>query len=149
MTAVLGTSAVTALEPPALELTVAPSTGAPLSVQATDYATLIASGVVAVDVRSQRKRQIDGVLSGALAVAATDVLPHLTPGHPDSLRSAGPDTRWLLVSDDGHEAEWLAWHLQARGVTGAVFVVGGFRALRRARVAGRISDQELAAIAAH
>ncbi|MDL9945276.1 rhodanese-like domain-containing protein [Gordonia sp. ABSL11-1] len=144
MTAVLGTSVVTALEP-----TVAPSTDAPLSAQAADYTRLIASGLTPVDVRSQRKRQLDGVLSGALAIDAIDVLTRLTPGHADSLRSATPGARWLLISDDGHEAEWLAWHLQARGVTGAVFVVGGFRALRRARVAGRISEQELASISAH
>ncbi|MDY6810972.1 MAG: rhodanese-like domain-containing protein, partial [Actinomycetota bacterium] len=65
------------------------------------------------------------------------------------LSSAHADARWLLISDDGHEAEWLAWHLQARGITGAVFVVGGYRALRRARVVGTISEQELAAISAH
>ncbi|MYR08386.1 rhodanese-like domain-containing protein [Gordonia sp. SID5947] len=130
-------------------LTVAASTDAPLSVQAADYGAHLVEGATAVDVRSQRKRQIDGVLTGALAVDPTDVLARLTPGDPESLRGATPDARWLLVSDDGHEAEWLAWHLQARGVTGAVFVVGGFRALRRAGVAGRFSDQELAAISAH
>ncbi|ROZ84951.1 rhodanese-like domain-containing protein [Gordonia sp. OPL2] len=120
-----------------------------MSAQAADYPSLVTDGWIAVDVRSQRKRQLDGVLSGALAIDAIDVQTRLTPGHADSLRSATPGARWLLVSDDGHEAEWLAWHLQARGVAGAVFVVGGFRALRRARVAGRISEQELASISAH
>ncbi|WAC56928.1 rhodanese-like domain-containing protein [Gordonia sp. SL306] len=128
---------------------VATSTDAPLSIQCAEYAQHVVDGATAVDVRSQRKRQTDGVLTGALAIDPTDVLARLTPGDPESLRGATPDARWLLVSDDGHEAEWLAWHLQARGVTGAVFVVGGFRALRRAQVTGRFSDQELAAISAH
>ncbi|AZG47869.1 rhodanese-like domain-containing protein [Gordonia insulae] len=146
MTAVLASHDAVALSADPI---VAPSPDVPLSVQATDYAALVAGGVTPVDVRSQRKRQLDGVLSGALAIDPTDILPRLTPGTTDSLRSASVDSRWLLVSDDGHEAEWLAWHLQARGVTGAVFVVGGHRALRRSGVTGRISDQELAAISAH
>ncbi|SKZ16203.1 Uncharacterised protein [Mycobacteroides abscessus subsp. abscessus] len=53
------------------------------------------------------------------------------------------------MSDDGHEAEWLAWHLQARGVSGAVFVVGGFRGLRRDGINGQISAGELAVFSAH
>ncbi|MAU80597.1 rhodanese-like domain-containing protein [Gordonia sp. Z-3] len=140
MTAVLGTPITTVT-------TSADAT--PLSAQAADYEKLVRSGHTPVDVRSQRKRQADGVLSGALAVDAAELLTRLTPGTPESLRSAHTDARWLLISDDGHEAEWLAWHLQARGIAGAVFVVGGFRALRRAHVAGTISEQELAAISAH
>lgn len=128
---------------------VAPSTTARLSAQTSEYHDLIGVGFVVVDVRSQRKRQLDGVLSGAIAIDAAEVLTRLTPGGTDSLTRATFGTRWLLVSDDGHEAEWLAWHLQARGITGAVFLVGGFRALRRDRVAGRLDSQELAAYSAH
>ncbi|MEE3853246.1 rhodanese-like domain-containing protein [Gordonia sp. LSe1-13] len=146
MTAVLGTLAT---ESVTLDPTVAQATVAPLSAQAADYAMLVATGTTPVDVRSQRKRDADGVLSGALAIDAAEILTRLTPGTDESLTSADADARWLLISDDGHEAEWLAWHLQARGITGAVFVVGGFRALRRARVVGTISEQELAAISAH
>lgn len=131
------------------DLIAAPASDAPLSAQTTDFHDLLAAGVTAVDVRSQRRRDLDGVLSGALAIDAAEVLVRLTPGDPESLRRATADARWLLISDDGHEAEWLAWHLQARGITGATFLVGGFRALRRDRLAGRISAQELAAISAH
>ena len=61
--------------------------------------------------------------------------PHQThPGTRESLRVAAPDARWVLISDDGHDAEWLAWHLQARGIAGATFLVSGFAALHRARV---------------
>ncbi|GAB89356.1 hypothetical protein [Gordonia rhizosphera] len=139
MTAVLGTSVVTSVS----------SIDAPLSVQAVDYTALVAAGITPVDVRSQRKRDTDGVLSGALAIDAAEALTRLTPGSAESLTSASTGSRWVLISDDGHEAEWLAWHLQARGIIGARFVVGGYRALRRARISGRVSDQELAAISAH
>lgn len=122
---------------------------APLSIQAADYTSLVDSGVVPVDIRPQHRRVCDGVLSGAIALDAAEVVDALTPGSSESLRSATTDSRWVLISDDGHDAEWLTWHLQARGVRNAVFVVGGFAALRTARVRGRISDDELATIAAH
>ncbi|WP_238418629.1 rhodanese-like domain-containing protein [Gordonia sp. 'Campus'] len=128
---------------------VAPAPSSPLSLQVTDYSAAVAAGAVPVDVRSHRRRQIDGALFGALAIDAVEVLDRLTPDTPESLRSARPDSRWILVSEDGHEAEWLAWHLQARGVHGAVFVVGGHRRMRSARVNGRISPDDLAVIAAH
>ena len=120
-----------------------------LSAQVTDYHALVNAGVLVVDVRTQAARQRDGVLSGAIAVDADEVLDRLTPGTRESLRSARHDSSWLLISDDGHDAEWLAWHLQARGVAGAVFLVGGHQALRRAGVTGRISPRELADISAH
>ncbi|MFW0795102.1 rhodanese-like domain-containing protein [Gordonia sp. CPCC 205515] len=131
------------------DLVAAPISDARLSAQSADFHALVAAGVTPIDVRSQRKRDLDGVLSGAMAIDAAEVLARLTPGDAESLSRATLDARWLLISDDGHEAEWLAWHLQARGITGATFLVGGFRALRRDRVTGRISDQELAAISAH
>ncbi|GAA1482748.1 hypothetical protein GCM10009624_31880 [Gordonia sinesedis] len=127
----------------------APAPDAPLSVTPADYASAVADGALPVDVRSHYKRRTDGALFGALAIDAAEVLARLVPDTPTALRAARPDARWLLVSDDGHEAEWLAWHLQARGVTGAVFVVGGFRALRRAGVNGAISRDELAIFSAH
>lgn len=130
-------------------VSLAPSADRRLSAQPVDYRALVDSGVIPVDVRGQSSRDRDGVLSGAIAIDATEILRRLLPGTAESLASAGTGARWLLVSDDGYEAEWLAWHLQARGIDGAVFVVGGFRALRRHQVTGRIRDDELAAISAH
>ncbi|MGC4935513.1 rhodanese-like domain-containing protein [Gordonia sp. DT30] len=127
----------------------APAPDAPLSLQATDYRSAIAAGATAVDIRSHRKRQTDGALIGALALDAAEALDLLTPGSPSALRSATAGARWILVSDDGHEAEWLTWHLQARGVTGAVFVVGGHRSLRRAGINGLINQGEFDVFSAH
>ena len=127
----------------------APAANVPLSVQSADYHRALASGAVPVDIRSARKRQTDGVLFGAIALDAAEALELLTPGSPTALRNATTSARWLLVSDDGHEAEWLAWHLQARGITGAVFVVGGFQHLRRDGVNGQINAGELAVYSAH
>lgn len=121
----------------------------PLSVQARDYAALLADGAVAVDIRSERFRRANGALLGAMALDATEVLDLLSPGSARALRSASADARWVLISEDGHEAEWLAWHLQAAGVTGARFVVGGHRAMRRDRVTGTVRADELEMFAVH
>ncbi len=120
-----------------------------ISVLVSEYATLTSAGVIAVDMRSQHQRDVQGVLPGALAIDAADVLTRLTPGTRESLRVAAPDARWVLISDDGHDAEWLAWHLQARGIAGATFLVGGFAALHRARVTAPLAKAELATISAH
>ncbi|MBD0021487.1 rhodanese-like domain-containing protein [Gordonia pseudamarae] len=121
-----------------------------LSVLVSEYSSLTGEGgVIAVDMRSQHQRDTQGVLPGALAIDAADVLSRLTPGTRDSLRVASADARWVLVSDDGHDAEWLAWHLQARGISGATFLVGGFAALRRARISAPLAGAELATISAH
>ncbi|MEO9327977.1 rhodanese-like domain-containing protein [Gordonia aurantiaca] len=133
----------------ATEPTVAPAPRAPLSLQVGEYDQAVAAGAIPVDVRSHRRRRIDGALFGALAIDAASVLDRLTPGTDQSLRIAREDSRWILVSEDGHEAEWLAWHLQARGIHGAVFVVGGHRRMREAGVNGRINPDELAMVSAH
>ncbi|MFT4126281.1 MAG: rhodanese-like domain-containing protein [Gordonia sp. (in: high G+C Gram-positive bacteria)] len=127
----------------------APTPRTPISLPAKDFRDALTAGAVAVDVRSQRRRAADGALLGALAIDAAEVLDALTPGTPASLRRAHADARWILVSDDGHEAEWLAWHLQAAGVTGAVFLLGGFRRLRRAGINGPVNPDELAMFSAH
>lgn len=103
---------------------------APLSVQAGHYREALAAGAIAVDLRSAADRRSHGALLGALAMDLTEALDALTPHTPEALRSAAYDARWLLVTEDGYDAEWLAWHLQARGVTGTRFLVGGHRALR-------------------
>ncbi|AZZ81012.1 hypothetical protein BJF87_14275 [Gordonia sp. CNJ-863] len=149
MTASVATSVVSRTIFAATAPTVAPAPAAPLSLQVSDYANAVAEGATPVDVRSHRRRQIDGALFGALAIDAVEVLDRLTPGTSESLTAARADSRWILVSEDGHEAEWLAWHLQARGVPGAVFVVGGHRRMRQAKVNGRIHPDELAMISAH
>lgn len=106
----------------------------PLSVRPADFAATLGDGTVVVDLRDAPSRQASGALLGALALDLDDALAALDPGASTALRSATIDARWLLVTDDGHDAEWVAWHLQARGVVGARFLLGGHRALRAARI---------------
>ncbi|WP_454161985.1 rhodanese-like domain-containing protein [Gordonia iterans] len=114
---------------------------APISAQTFQYRGMIDDGAVVVDLRSAQARRAHGALLGALALDLDDALDLLTPGAPGALRSATRDARWLLVTDDGYDAEWLAWHLQARGVGGARFLVGGYRALRAAGITGSVAAE--------
>lgn len=107
---------------------------APLSVPTAHYRTALADGAVVVDLRDDTDRAAHGALIGALALPLDDALDALTPGTPEALRAASTQAQWLLVTDDGYDAEWLAWHLQARGVRRARFLLGGHRALRAAGV---------------
>ncbi len=120
-----------------------------LSVTVAEFRAAAARGGIAVDIRSQAGRNAAGVLFGAWAVDPDVALGRLTPGTRDSLASARLDSEWLIVSDDGYDAEVLVWHLHARGVTSARYVLGGHRALAGERVAGAHNRREAAAIAAH
>lgn len=121
----------------------APFTAVPLSVQAHRYRAALDDGAVAVDVRDAASHRRFGALLGAVAVDPHHALDLLSPDRPSSLRTATADSQWVLVSEDGHDAEWLAWHLQASGVTGARFVVGGHRALRELGVTGTVGADAL------
>lgn len=104
---------------------------APLSISADQFVPALRSGATAIDIRSQTDRDLDGILLGALAIPAEDVLARLVPGTAASLSSADLGRRWVLVGRDGHDAEMLTWRLQALGVTGARFVAGGQQLLSR------------------
>lgn len=124
----------------------------PLSISVDQFGPALHSGAIAVDIRSQSVRDRDGIILGALAIAADDVLDRLVPGTLQSLAAAVEGRRWILVGADGHDAEMLTWHLQALGVTGARFVAGGQELL--SRVGGRVpisahTARDLAAYASH
>ncbi|GED99989.1 hypothetical protein nbrc107696_04360 [Gordonia spumicola] len=121
----------------------APFVSVPLSVQADAYRAELAAGAVAVDLRGADLHRVHGALLGAIAVDSDQALDLLRPDSATALRAATVDAQWILVSEDGYDAEWLAWHLQARGVRGARFVVGGHRALRRRGVTGSIGADAL------
>ncbi|GAC57933.1 hypothetical protein GOHSU_27_00690 [Gordonia hirsuta DSM 44140 = NBRC 16056] len=120
---------------PATPVVSVPSAGAPLSVQPGGFTAAVAAGAVVVDLRDRASRHAHGALLGALALPLDEALTALTPHGPAALRSASTTARWLIVTEDGYDAEWVAWHLQARGVRGTRFLLGGHRALRAARIA--------------
>lgn len=121
----------------------APFVPVPLSVQADRFREALADGAIAVDLRDAASHRRFGALLGAVAVDSAEALDLLSPDSPSALRTATADALWVLVSEDGHDAELLAWHLQARGVIGTRFVVGGHRALRERGVSGSVGADTL------
>ncbi|WP_132992947.1 rhodanese-like domain-containing protein [Gordonia zhaorongruii] len=121
----------------------APFVSIPLSLQPHEYRSAVAAGAVPVDLRTAVEHRRSGALLGAVAVESDQALDLLHPGSGQALRGAEADSQWILVSEDGYDAEMLAWHLQARGVRGARFVVGGVRALRYAGIHGSVGDDAL------
>lgn len=124
-------------------------TAVPLSLQVGQYRSALADGAVAVDLRDARTRIAEGPLMGAIALDVAEALDLLAPDSSNRLRGATADARWVLISADGYDAEMLAWHLQARGVQGARFVVGGHAALRSAHINGAVGDSLLEMFDAH
>lgn len=125
---------------------------APLSISADQFGPALHSGATAIDIRAQADRDRDGILLGALAIPAEDVLARLVPGSGASLAGAEFGRRWVLVGRDGHDAEMLTWRLQALGVTGARFVVGGQQLLSRSSARGPLgvhTARDLETYAAH
>ncbi|MEH3157339.1 MAG: hypothetical protein PGN29_19335 [Gordonia paraffinivorans] len=126
---------------------------APLGLPVADLRPALTSGHRLVDVRPQRDRDVDGVVAGAIALAPEVAVARLTPGTHTSLRFAEPSSLWVLVGTDGHDAEWLTWHLHAAGVTGARFLLGGARALRTGPIGTlpttAAQRREVASITAH
>ncbi|MGU3291799.1 rhodanese-like domain-containing protein [Williamsia sp. M5A3_1d] len=125
-----------------------------LSLRVDEFSPAVAAGHRVVDIRGQRERDTHGVIAGALAIDSAIVVDRLVPDTVESLRGVTTDTRWLLVGTDGHDAEWLTWHLHARGVHGARFLLGGHRALRATRDVGSrplsaSQRRDLAVISAH
>ncbi|MCF8587586.1 rhodanese-like domain-containing protein [Gordonia liuliyuniae] len=121
----------------------APFVAVPLSVQAHEFHSVLRDGGAAVDLRDASSHRRFGALLGAVAIDSAEALDLLSPASPSALRAATAEAQWVLVSEDGYDAELLAWHLQARGVTGARFVVGGYRALRERGVTGSVGADAL------
>jgi rhodanese-related sulfurtransferase len=99
-----------------------------------EAAAAVAAGAVLVDIRSERQREADGVIPGALFhprnVLEWRVDP--TSGHSDPALSGDADRRIVLVCDSGYQSSLAAATLMDLGFARATDLVGGFQAWRAA-----------------
>jgi rhodanese-related sulfurtransferase len=99
-----------------------------------EAAAAVAAGAVLVDIRSERQREADGVIPGALFhprnVLEWRVDP--TSGHSDPALSGDADRRIVLVCDSGYQSSLAAATLVDLGFARATDLVGGFQAWRAA-----------------
>lgn len=108
----------------------------PERLAAHDVPLALGRGAVLVDIRAQTARSRQGVLTGALAIDPFVLAARCAPGGEESLRRAR-DTAvwWVVVSANGQSSLLAARRLRAAGLERVSDVVGGFAALRDARMA--------------
>jgi rhodanese-related sulfurtransferase len=96
-----------------------------------------ADGAVVVDTRPVEQRRRDGELPGALVVDRNVLEWRLDPASAHRIDEiAGYDTRVIVVCDEGYSSSLAAATLQDLGLHRATDLIGGFRALRDAGLAG-------------
>ena len=94
----------------------------------------VAAGAVMIDIRSERQRERDGVIPGAIFVPRNVLEWRLDPasGHADPALGGDLDRHVILLCDEGYQSSLAAATLQQLGFHRATDVVGGFQAWRAA-----------------
>ncbi|WP_241386632.1 rhodanese-like domain-containing protein [Rhodococcus sp. CH91] len=121
----------------------------------TELSTAVARGAVVVDIRTDAERTAQGTLPGALAIAADLVAERLDPTGPGRLALAvDHDVEWILVSADGARSHGVVAELQAQGLRRVTDLVGGYDAIRAARLVEAVTEarhvaQDVARVTAH
>jgi rhodanese-related sulfurtransferase len=96
----------------------------------------VAAGAVMIDIRSERQRDRDGVIPGAVFVPRNVLEWRVDPtsGHADPGLGGDVDRHVILLCDEGYQSSLAAATLQQLGFHRATDVVGGFQAWRAARL---------------
>jgi rhodanese-related sulfurtransferase len=94
----------------------------------------VREGAVLVDIRSERDRERDGVMPGALFFPRNVLEWRLDPASGHSAHELGDalDRRIILVCNEGYQSSLAAATLQDLGFARATDLVGGFQAWRAA-----------------
>jgi rhodanese-related sulfurtransferase len=87
------------------------------------------AGALLIDVRPVELQDLCGTLPGAHWIGLNVLEWRLAPSSPYRLLPLEPDTRVILVADEGFSSSLAAARLQALGLAGATDLVGGFQAL--------------------
>ncbi|UYP19375.1 rhodanese-like domain-containing protein [Rhodococcus sp. Z13] len=118
----------------------------PLTVERTyptELTAAVVRGAVVVDIRTHAERAEQGTLPGALAIPAELVAERLDPVSPGRLAAAvDHDVEWILVSADGTRSHGAVAALLAQGLRRVTHLVGGYAAIRAARLVDAISVAE-------
>lgn len=98
-------------------------------VQPEDLPGEAARGALVVDTRPVEQRERDGALPGALVIDRNVLEWRLDPTSPYRLSQVSPQSRIVLVCDQGFSSTLAAASLQSLGLTDATDVVNGFQGL--------------------
>lgn len=101
-------------------------------VDAVDLADEITAGAVLVDTRDSADRATEGDLPGALVITRNLLEWRLAPSSPNQIFGIAPDTRVIIVCNDGFSSSIAAATLRRLGLNRAADLNGGYRAWRAA-----------------
>jgi rhodanese-related sulfurtransferase len=94
----------------------------------------MATGAVVVDIRPDEQRRRDGSIPGAVVIDRNVLEWRLDPTCPHHIPEArDPDTRVIVVCNEGYSSSLAAATLRQLGLRGATDLIGGFQALRASR----------------
>jgi rhodanese-related sulfurtransferase len=103
-------------------------------VHPADALDAVRRGAVLVDIRTERQRQADGVIPGALFHPRNVLEWRVDPasGHSDPALGGDLDAWLIIVCNEGYQSSLAAATLKDLGFTRATDLVGGFQAWRAA-----------------
>ena len=89
----------------------------------------VAAGALLIDTRTDRQRQQQGDLPGAIVIDRTVLEWRLDPASPHRIPEAtGPDVQIVVVCRQGYSSSLAAASLRALGLHRATDLAGGFEA---------------------
>ena len=99
------------------------------------------AGGLLVDIRPAHQRAEEGDVPGALVVERNVLEWRFDPASDARLPQAtGDDVEWIVLCSEGFTSSLAAAALVDLGLHRATDVVGGYQALRRAGVLGRLGE---------
>ena len=103
-------------------------------VEPTGLVTEMANGALVVDTRPVEQRRRDGALPGAIVVDRNVLEWRLDPSSRHRLPQVGPQSRVIVVCDQGFSSTLAAASLQSLGLPLATDLVDGYQGLLAAGV---------------
>lgn len=97
-------------------------------VQPEDLSAEVAAGAWVIDTRPEANRRDEGELPGAIVVERIVLEWRLDPTSPWKLEGVEPDTRAIIVCNEGYSSSLAAATLRELGLRRATDLVGGYRA---------------------
>ena len=99
-------------------------------VEPQDLAAEVAAGAWVIDTRPEANRRDEGELPGAIVVERIVLEWRLDPSSPWKLDGVEPDTRAIIVCNEGYSSSLAAATLRQLGLRRATDLAGGYRAWR-------------------
>jgi rhodanese-related sulfurtransferase len=100
-------------------------------VSPTEAAAAVERGALLVDIRTERQRERDGVVPGALFIPRNVLEWRCDPSSEwRDPEAAQPERHLIVMCNEGYQSSLAAATLKLLGLTAATDLIGGFQAWR-------------------